>query len=38
MRVPRMGKPDELGAFGLLLALEGQNFRDPVQGKFVNSA
>jgi hypothetical protein len=24
-----MGKPYEWGAFGLLLALEGQNFREP---------
>jgi hypothetical protein len=27
MRVLRVGKPDEWGAIGLLLALEGQNFR-----------
>jgi hypothetical protein len=26
MRVLRVGKPDEWGAVGLLLALEGQNF------------
>jgi hypothetical protein len=28
MRVLRVGKPDEWGAVGLLLALEGQNFRE----------
>ena len=28
MRVLRVGKPDEWGAIGLLLALEGQNFRE----------
>jgi hypothetical protein len=26
MRALRVGKPDEWGAIGLLLALEGQNF------------
>jgi hypothetical protein len=33
MRVPRMGNPDEWGAFGLLLALEGQNFRESSKGE-----
>jgi hypothetical protein len=28
MRVLRVGKPDEWGAAGLLLALEGQNCRE----------
>jgi hypothetical protein len=28
MRVLRVGKPDEWGAVGPLLALEGQNFRE----------
>jgi hypothetical protein len=28
MRVLRVGKPDEWGAIGLLLALEAQNFRE----------
>jgi hypothetical protein len=28
VRVLRVGKPDEWGAVGLLLALEGQNFRE----------
>ena len=28
MRVLRVGKPDEWGGLGLLLALEGQNFRE----------
>ena len=28
-----MGKPDEWGAVGLLLALEGQNFRESPKGE-----
>jgi hypothetical protein len=38
MRVLRVGKPDEWGAAGLLLALEGQNFRESCLGEVRLSA